>query len=332
MKAVFLIGNGFDINLGLKTKYTDFYEYYLELNSIEDSPSITKLKNHLREDRNNPNGSKYQFWSDMEEAMGTFTMNFEDVKEMKEAYYDLNDKLKDYISHIEKEGVKDNINRGKLISDLAHPERYLREVFKREFTTFCKKWERNAYETFIISFNYTNVIEKTLAFKEKSNAIGRTLFNTSNTLYPIIHIHGTTKAPLIGVNDVSQIKNSSLRENEEVQECLIKPKLNEMLGHLEDVSALKHIQEAILIYIFGVSLGDTDKIWWLSVGERLKQDCRVIYFVYNPNEDSRPSELNNIRRKYKNILLSKTNLNEKEKEEAFSKIFIVLNSDMFNLR
>lgn len=30
MKLVYLIGNGFDINLGLKTKFRQFYNYYLE--------------------------------------------------------------------------------------------------------------------------------------------------------------------------------------------------------------------------------------------------------------------------------------------------------------
>ena len=29
MNVTFLVGNGFDINLGLKTKYTDFYPSYL---------------------------------------------------------------------------------------------------------------------------------------------------------------------------------------------------------------------------------------------------------------------------------------------------------------
>ena len=29
MNITFLVGNGFDLNLGLKTKYTDFYPSYL---------------------------------------------------------------------------------------------------------------------------------------------------------------------------------------------------------------------------------------------------------------------------------------------------------------
>lgn len=36
MKITFLIGNGFDINLGLKTKYSEFLDYYLDSKKLED--------------------------------------------------------------------------------------------------------------------------------------------------------------------------------------------------------------------------------------------------------------------------------------------------------
>lgn len=41
MKISVLIGNGFDIALGLKTKYTDFLAWYLEKqNGLEDVEPI----------------------------------------------------------------------------------------------------------------------------------------------------------------------------------------------------------------------------------------------------------------------------------------------------
>lgn len=40
--VTFLIGNGFDIGLGLRTQYKDFLPLYLE--SENDSPVIKKLK------------------------------------------------------------------------------------------------------------------------------------------------------------------------------------------------------------------------------------------------------------------------------------------------
>lgn len=331
MKVVFIIGNGFDLSLGLPTQYKDFYKFYLGLDS-NDKPQVKKLKEHLKNDYENENG--YQYWSDLEIGIGNYTTNFSNVQELKEAYYDLNDRMQEYIAMIDKKTLPTSIKSQELIRDLSYPAQYLRPQFRNEIRTFLKTWETSSYETFIISFNYTNTIEKILKMEQGNNLkISNTYFGNSNTLYPIIHIHGKidTDTPLIGVNDKAQIKNEKLRENEEVQECMIKPKLNEMLAYLTDTKAINHIKTANLICIFGHSLGDTDKLWWKLVGERLKTECRVIYFVYNLKEEQRPSELNNIRRKYKNFLLSKTNLTESEKKEAINKIYIALNTNMFKI-
>lgn len=327
MKVVYLIGNGFDLNLGLKTAYSDFYKYYL--NCIDNDVQISQLKLHLKHDKNNE--GKYQYWSDLEIAMGEYTKEFSRREDMEKVYNNLNDNLRDYIMSVEQNGIQDDIDKNKLKKDLAHPEEYLREVFKVDFRSFVKKWETHPYETYIISFNYTNTIEKILNMNGPIE-IGRTIYQRSNLLYPIIHIHGLSNAPLIGLNDASQIGNDLFRDDIDTQEFLLKPKINEAVGHLNDRKSFELINQANLIYLFGVSLGETDKLWWEAVGERLKRDCRIIYFIYNPDEHPRPNELIRIRRKYKDFLLSKTKLTPEEKQAAFDRIFIVHNSDMFNLK
>ena len=327
MKVVYLIGNGFDLNLGLKTSYCDFYNYYLRIKN--EDIRISQLKAHLQKDKDTQ--GTYKYWSDLEIAMGEYTENFSNREEMEKVYNDLNDRLREYIQRVEQNGLKGDVNRNKLISDLAHPEKYLSAKFKEEFFAFCKKWEGYSFETFIISFNYTNTIEMVLNMKGAMD-IGKTIYNRSNTLYPIVHIHGTTDEPLIGLNNKEQIKNEKLRDDEDAQYFLLKPKINDALGHLKDRESLNRINTANLIYLFGVSLGETDGLWWEAIGERLKHDCRIIYFVYNEKENPRPTEINRMRKKYKNKLLSKTKLTKEEKDIAYDKIYIVLNSDMFKLK
>lgn len=46
MQITFLIGNGFDIGLGLKTRYTEFYKEYIRL-APNDSENIIKFKQEL---------------------------------------------------------------------------------------------------------------------------------------------------------------------------------------------------------------------------------------------------------------------------------------------
>ena len=57
MNITFLIGNGFDINIGLKTRYTDFYPYF-----IEKANDDNIIKSWI-----NPNDSN---WADLEKSLG----------------------------------------------------------------------------------------------------------------------------------------------------------------------------------------------------------------------------------------------------------------------
>ena len=45
-KVLYVIGNGFDLNLGLKTSYNDFFEY-IDINNMKN------IINVVREDRKN---------------------------------------------------------------------------------------------------------------------------------------------------------------------------------------------------------------------------------------------------------------------------------------
>lgn len=323
MKIVYLIGNGFDLNLGLRTSYSDFYRYYL--NTISDDYHINQLKKHLEHDEDNEKKGRFQYWSDLEIAMGEYTKNFGSLEVMEKVYNDLNDNLRNYIQHIEQIGITNFSNKAKLIYDFAHPEKYLRDSLKEDFTSHIQKHANESFHTHVISFNYTKTIETILNIKGNIS-IGR-----NNTLYPIIHIHGLSDDPIIGLNNKEQIKNEFLRENEDVQDFLLKPNINKALGHLKDKEAINLIKSASVICLFGVSLGETDKIWWETVGERIKGDCRVFYFVHNPEEFVRAKLITRIRKKYKNFLLSKTKLNEDEWSNVYDKIYVVLNSDMFKL-
>jgi hypothetical protein len=115
MNTVFLIGNGFDINLGLKTRYTDFYKYY---NSKESkNESIKLLKNNISNNFNN--------WSDLEQALGQYTENFTTSDEFISVFEDLGDNLGDYLIALEKDFCTILFDKDKVAEYLCNPERYL---------------------------------------------------------------------------------------------------------------------------------------------------------------------------------------------------------------
>ncbi|MEB2787271.1 AbiH family protein [Algoriphagus persicinus] len=67
MNILFLIGNGFDLNLGMNTRYADFYEYYNKYIK-SSSPKVLTLKNEISENLQN--------WSDLELALGQYSSNW----------------------------------------------------------------------------------------------------------------------------------------------------------------------------------------------------------------------------------------------------------------
>ena len=67
-----MVGNGFDINLGLKTTYSEFIESYLKDDSSNEQ--ITAFKNIIRDEiKENP-----ATWADAEMAFGKLTSAFKD--------------------------------------------------------------------------------------------------------------------------------------------------------------------------------------------------------------------------------------------------------------
>lgn len=61
MNVTYIIGNGFDLNLGLKTRYQDFYDYYMTKTS--PNSQVELLKDTIKQDG-------YELWSDLEIGLG----------------------------------------------------------------------------------------------------------------------------------------------------------------------------------------------------------------------------------------------------------------------
>ena len=68
MNITFLLGNGFDIGLGLETGYENFYDKYSVILPT-DNKNINSFKTMLQ-DRNLDDKKKIIDWSDFEKAFG----------------------------------------------------------------------------------------------------------------------------------------------------------------------------------------------------------------------------------------------------------------------
>lgn len=322
MNTVFIIGNGFDINLGLKTSYKNFYEHY---KTIEPK---TELIKNLKEDISNG----ITDWSDLEIAFGKYTVKLEDIKQFDEVYEDIVDNLGDYLIEEENKLDFNKIDLGKFINNLTFPELPLTDEDIQELRNFKQDWKSVDWNINIITLNYTRIIEKIFENKISDRPIGSHHHN-SVILKNLQHIHGyTDKRTILGVNDVSQVAKTDFHENEEVLEALIKTKCNRTQRHNVDRKCESYIVEANMICIFGSSLGETDNYWWQLVGEQLKRGVRVIIFKKGQEIKERFGQKNaRTRRQVKKVFLDKTNLTTEEKKEYENNIYVGVNTEMFNL-
>lgn len=115
LNILYVIGNGFDLNLGLKTSYKDFYDHY---HSIESSKKdIDLLKKDLSDNYNN--------WADLELALGSYTEKLESSDVFDEVFEDILQQLAEYLKKQESQFDVKGCDEKKFFENLIRPEKIL---------------------------------------------------------------------------------------------------------------------------------------------------------------------------------------------------------------
>tara|TARA_R110002049_G_scaffold12818_3_gene56968 strand:- start:3716 stop:4702 length:987 start_codon:yes stop_codon:yes gene_type:complete len=322
MKIVYLLGNGFDVNLDLETKYIQFYKHYKNLDSKSDS--IMRLKESIANEDS---------WADLEFRFGEYTLEIESKEEFIEVFEDISDNLADYLKIQEDKVDSIEIEKEKLYEYLSFPERSLPVAQKNEVAKLRTKWVNHHWNTYVITLNYTKSFEKLIGEGKKTLEIG-SHHKAKINYQGIQHIHGyIDDAMVMGVNDISQLLNENFHDEPEIINAFVKSQCNQAMQHTIDDQCKQHIRTANLICIYGSSLGLTDKLWWETIGNQLKGDCHLIIFGYTteiiPLRRDYKKEI--IRENIKKSFLEKTNLTEEEKEIVYPKIFVGINRDLFKM-
>lgn len=340
MNITFIIGNGFDISLGIKSSYSDFYKWYC------DKPSIVKYINEFRKEIQNdvardiPNEEKT--WADFEIGLGKYTTKFnkETVEQFLECFEDAQASIIEYLTEQEE----------KFDIDSFTDESY--DLFKKSISNF---WEEVAdlqkpeikgsldavkKESWLVSFltfNYTNTLEQILTSipDETMDAWGSSPYRyTYRFNKNVIHIHGTKEDfPVLGLNDESQIENKELLDTPQFKEFLLKPENVQALGKTWHQKAKQQILNSRFICLLGTSLGPSDAKWWQILVDWLKtnSDRHIILYWFEdkgPNNIFAIQQLRNVE-KAKNRLLSYSKLTETEIEALKKRIHVVINTKSF---
>lgn len=336
MNITFLIGNGFDLNLGLNTKYSDFYPYF-----VAHASNNNMIKQWLTEDE--------LFWADLEEQLGQKLKNVQ--KDEKEKFYEdkteLDSLLLEYLENEQKrvsyKGKEKKI-ADELVRSLIAFANDLHETGRNSINATYKVFENEVFQYCFISFNYTDILDQIVNITHELKSPIATHFYhgnpRKNSINKLIHIHGTLNEEMIlGVNDVNQINNTFFKDDSEFLDTFIKKRMNDNIGQRKTEHAQELIDESHIICIFGMSIGNTDRMWWEEITDWLMQSVYnklIIYYKGFNNELKKkfPSNIIRLNNKLKKEILEKggKDMDDLNIEDLKNRIFISYNSDIFNFK
>ena len=327
----FFIGNGFDLNAGLHTKYRDFYDVYIK-NHKNDM-----LANVIKKDYNN--------WADLELALGKYTdeVGFEDEESFWESEGLLEQELKGYFRSqvtgidpfvfIKNEiSSKMQLSLGKFYEDL--PENHMKRFKYILNNTSCD------LEYSFIIFNYTNVFDQCVDtmckngiyyIKSHKDYHGR---EYKHNLGKTLHIHGTIDDEMVlGVNDESQIANVRFRGNDLCRKTLIKKETNQNYENTKVDRTKRIIDDSLIICIFGMSIGETDKMWWQYIAEWLREDqYRMLVIYVRNNKAAATYHIFTAQKKTFEKFKKNVSVPENVWEQIKDQICVKVNANMFDFR
>ncbi|MDR0865136.1 MAG: bacteriophage abortive infection AbiH family protein [Candidatus Symbiothrix sp.] len=325
MNVLFLIGNGFDINIGLNTRFKDALNTYLK--DQNDDLRIQKFKKDISQD--------FENWSDFEKQMGIYTENFTQ-QNIEDYYFCINNFRESLAKHLKDQELRINYNANKedIISIFGKSiiEFYngLILTSQNRIKSIVNLNEQILYN--FMTFNYTNILEHCLEIL-KTEMKPFNPNRPNDHINKILHIHGTTEENLIlGVDNIEQIKNKELLDEEKLHWTIAKPIINRELGNQTDREGASLINNSRIICIFGLSLGETDKSWWQSIGQWLQDTNRhlVIFDKVPKWNHLHPVESIEKRKALSKKFFLSADIT-KNQNAYMDRIHIGFNTDMFKL-
>lgn len=322
MNVTLIIGNGFDLNMGLPTSYSDFYQYYLKVDSPVSGADFIKQK--IKDTPEN--------WADLEKSLGDITAEYSDnVTEFDAVFGNVRNELEKYLKAVDVYDIpKLKILSSRLLLDVLEVDTYLDNKPKREYGQFVNSHHADNVVLNVVNFNYTSTIERiknanpSLNFEKKKIQFGN-----------IVHVHQDLNTGIImGVNDKSQISNEAFRKSFDIQSVMIKPFINEEFAAGNDEKCVELINGADVIILFGTSFGDTDRKWWDVIARSVNDRSQRIVYCPFEAEAAQPLHETDIIRKIYNF---KASLAKKlapdqptMQQNLMARIYPVRNNSLFN--
>lgn len=255
-KTLLVLGNGFDLDLGLKTSYADFINSYF-LDGCESNSLINEIKERYKEAN----------WIDIELFLRDYAFRHQggDEERIRKEFDELCERLNFYM-HI---GKFHCYNRG--VSGVYHYDKNLNSTAAKVLLYVLSK--NNA--TNIYTFNYTDMRDVIESLKRDSDSRFETLSDNQ-----IVYVHGketgnikNEDVPIVlGFDDTLDIKGFSFMKkpfNKHYKEGI--------------TNALKEAEDIIF---FGLGYGICDSPYFKNFFSDMQSNNTKRIFVFYKRDES----------------------------------------------
>jgi len=267
METLFMIGNGFDVNCGMKTKYRDAYPEYISIK--ENDETLKHFKEEIEENIEN--------WGDFEISMAKYAEQLNDENAFIECVSDFVSFLGGYLSRQQESFYKRIMELNCLTDICEEMKKSIKTFYEGISENINREMERRNANSLgnieVISFNYTSVFDKFFYQLYGESFFGYLRVN---------HIHGGNDVPVLGMDNEKQITLNS-KPSKNFKRSFIKPFFNSEYDIDRVKDAENKIKEANTICVYGMSLGDSDLTWRNMLLEWLKSGSSNHLFIYDYN-------------------------------------------------
>ena len=328
--VTFLIGNGFDLACGLKTKFSHTFRSYCR--TQPSLPVVEDFKSAISRD--------IEKWSDFEMTLAEYAPKFKNSEELIACIKDYKLYLRTYLQNEEEffvsKYLKDQTTRDVLVKEMRRSQSHFYDgVTPKSHSRIDAVLGKGlvilrAPDIFrYISFNYTSILDKLLVAASYSSKDAPT----------VMHVHGTLSGAdeILGVDNDEQLPKLPYELNEEAKQRIIKPAHAEEYNPDERERALKAIKESNIICAYGLALGSSDWTWAQAIKDWLvnSENHQLVYYDFSLSKGTFSDAASRMgaEREAKENLIKRLFDNFGEYEpEIKAQIHIPTGSDIFNIK
>ena len=283
----FLVGNGFDLACGLKSRYIDSYDEYIHSDS--SSENIDRFKHTIEKD--------IQTWADFEMKLAGYAHNFSQEKELVECVCDYTTFLNSYLTQ-QQYSFFNAIKGNSVIQNAL--SKTMAEGLGQFYTKLTRNDVRSVKSSFylpngitykFVNFNYTNVFDSLIELAFKQDVLKNTI-GTVCSYSPIIHIHGQLGNDVVlGVDNENQLTDLPYQMSIRGKRNIIKPTFIEEYDNMRMKDALNTIKTSNVICVYGLALGESDLTWRKAIANWLLEESwhHLVYFKHSLAEKEYPA-------------------------------------------